>query len=51
MTPAGDLTHKPGMCADQELNQPPLGSQDDAQPTEPYHSAIFTWIYLNIKLY
>ena len=32
----GDLTHKPGMCPDWELNQQPLASQSSAQSIEPH---------------
>ena len=35
--PARDRTGNPGMCPDQELNQP-LTLQNDVQPTEPHLS-------------
>ena len=37
-TLTGDWTRNPGMCSDWELNQQPLGLQDDAQPTEPHQT-------------
>lgn len=33
--PTGDRDLNPGMCHDQESNQPPLSAGDDAQLTEP----------------
>ena len=31
---------QPGTCHDQELNQPPFASWDEAQPTEPHQSGL-----------
>ena len=36
MPPTGDMTCKPGMCLDWELNKWPFGSQASAQSTEPH---------------
>ena len=38
--PTGNLAHNPGMCPDRELNWPPFGLWDDAQPTEPCQSGL-----------
>ena len=38
--PSGDLTHNPGMYPDRETNWWPLGSQADAQPTEPHQTGL-----------
>ena len=36
--PTEDLVHNSGICPDWEPNRPPLGLQDNAQPTEPHQS-------------
>ena len=36
MPHTGDLACNPGMCPDQETNQPPFASQASTQPTEPH---------------
>lgn len=37
-----DWTCNPGKCSDRELNWPPLGAQDDAQPMEALRLGIVT---------
>lgn len=34
-SPTRDGAHNPRMCTNQESNQHPLGTQDDAQTTQP----------------
>ena len=41
MPPARELAHNPGMRPDQELNQPSLGLQAGAQPTEPHQPRLY----------
>nr|KAF6452881.1 hypothetical protein HJG59_008201 [Molossus molossus] len=36
MPPTEDPASNPGMCPDQESNQQPSGTWDDAQPTDPH---------------
>ena len=54
-------THNAGVYSDQELNLPPFALQDNAQPTEPQGSALYTcfccsiffqlfWAYLVVGL-
>lgn len=40
--PNGDQARKLGMCPNQELNEQPLGAQDDYRPTEPHWSGLKT---------